>query len=158
MKGSFQLDKIDVKIIQCLKQNARENASVIGSKVNMSVSAVIERIKKLESSGLIQQYTVALDSKKLGMDITVFMSVSMEHPKYNAAFSDFVRKHPQIIECHYIAGDYDFVLKVISETTLTLESLLNEIKCLGGVSNTKTSIVLSSVKEEYSVDISQMEL
>ena len=75
------MDKIDIKIIECLKKNARENASVIGSQVNMSVSAVIERIKKLEANGIIRQYTVVLDSKKLGMDITAFISVSMEHPK-----------------------------------------------------------------------------
>ena len=61
------MDKIDVKIIECLKKNARENASVIGSQVNMSVSAVIERIKKLEANGIIKQYTVVLDSKKLGI-------------------------------------------------------------------------------------------
>ena len=61
------MDKIDVKIIECLKKNARENASVIGSQVNMSVSAVIERIKKLEANGIIKQYTVVLDRKKLGL-------------------------------------------------------------------------------------------
>ncbi|MEE0639137.1 MAG: winged helix-turn-helix transcriptional regulator [Acutalibacteraceae bacterium] len=88
------MDKIDVKIIECLKKNARENASVIGSQVNMSVSAVIERIKKLEANGIIKQYTVVLDSKKLGMDITAFISVSMEHPKYNNNFNEFV-KTPQ---------------------------------------------------------------
>ena len=54
------MDKIDIKIIECLKKNARENASVIGSQVNMSVSAVIERIKKLEANGIIRQYTVVL--------------------------------------------------------------------------------------------------
>ena len=101
------MDKIDVKIIECLKKNARENASVIGSQVNMSVSAVIERIKKLEANGIIKQYTVVLDSKKLGMDITAFISVSMEHPKYNNNFNEFVKTHKQITECHYITGDFD---------------------------------------------------
>ena len=61
----------------------------------MSVSAVIERIKKLEANGIIKQYTVVLDSKKLGMDITAFISVSMEHPKYNNNFNEFVKTHKQ---------------------------------------------------------------
>ena len=129
------MDKIDVKIIECLKKNARENASVIGSQVNMSVSAVIERIKKL------------------GMDITAFISVSMEHPKYNNNFNEFVKTHKQITECHYITGDFDFLLKVNTESTGGLESLLNEIKSAGGVSLTKTLVVLSTVKEDYSVNL-----
>lgn len=57
------MDSIDVKILGCLKENARQNASAIGEYVNMSVSAVIERIKKLENSGVIQQYTLLLDTK-----------------------------------------------------------------------------------------------
>ncbi len=147
------MDKIDIKILECLKHNARENASVIGGKVNMSVSAVIERIKKLESSGIIKQYTLALDPKKLGLDLTVFMSVSLEHPKYSSTFQEFVKQCPQIIECQYIAGDYDFLLKIVSRSTHTLEQLLNEIKCVGGVSSTKTSVVLSTIKEDYSIDL-----
>ena len=143
------MDKIDIKIIECLKKNARENASVIGSQVNMSVSAVIERIKKLEA----RQYTVVLDSKKLGMDITAFISVSMEHPKYNNNFNEFVKTHKQITECHYITGDFDFLLKVNTESTGGLEALLNEIKSAGGVSLTKTLVVLSTVKEDYSVNL-----
>ena len=119
----------------------------------MSVSAVIERIKKLEANGIIKQYTVVLDSKKLGMDITAFISVSMEHPKYNNNFNEFVKTHKQITECHYITGDFDFLLKVNTESTGGLESLLNEIKSAGGVSLTKTLVVLSTVKEDYSVNL-----
>ena len=119
----------------------------------MSVSAVIERIKKLEANGIIKQYTVVLDSKKLGMDITAFISVSMEHPKYNNNFNEFVKTHKQIPDCHYITGDFDFLLKVNTESTGGLESLLNEIKSAGGVSLTKTLVVLSTVKEDYSVNL-----
>lgn len=71
------MDSIDVKILGCLKENARQNASAIGEYVNMSVSAVIERIKKLENSGVIQQYTLLLDTKKIGKDISAFISVSL---------------------------------------------------------------------------------
>lgn len=146
------MDKIDLKIIDCLRENARESASVIGAKVNMSVSAVIERIKKLESCGVIKKYTVILDAKKMGKDITAFISVSMEHPKHNETFTNFVKSHNRIIECHYITGDFDFLLKIVAESTGELETLLNAIKCVGGVSITKTLVVLSTVKEYYSVN------
>ncbi len=147
------MDAIDVKIIECLKMNSRENASVIGNKVNMSVSAVIERIKKLESSGIIKQYTVVLNSEMLGMDLTAFVFVNTEHPKYNAEFIDFVSSHPQIIECHSVTGDFDFLLKVCVNNTKGLENLLNEINCVSGVFLTKTQVVLSTDKENYSADI-----
>lgn len=146
------MDKVDEKILECLKANARENASVIGNKVNMSVSAVIERIKKLESSGIIKQYTAVLDANKLGLDIMAIISVGLEHPKFSEGFSTFVQEHPQIVECHYVTGDLDFILKANTASTTGLESLLNEIKSIGGVSVTKTLVVLSTVKEKFSAD------
>ncbi len=147
------MDAVDVKIIECLKANARENASVVGSKVNMSVSAVIDRIRKLESTGVIKQYTVVLDNEKLGLDITAYISVSMEHPKYNDAFVKFVSEHPNIVECNYITGDADFLLKICTHSGKGLENLVNEIKALGGISYTKTQVVLSTHKENFSPDI-----
>ena len=145
------MDSIDVKILGCLKENARQNASAIGEYVNMSVSAVIERIKKLENSGVIQQYTLLLDTKKIGKDISAFISVSLEHPKFTEGFIENVKQNPQVTECHYITGDFDFLLKVITGSTQELEAVLNEIKCIHGVSLTKTLVVLSTMKNEHSV-------
>lgn len=147
------MDAVDIKIIECLKENARENASVIGSKVNMSVSAVIDRIRKLEASGIIKQYTVVLDNEKMGLDITAFIMVSMEHPRYNDSFIEFVKNHPNIVECHYITGGSDFLLKISTHSGKGLENLVNDIKSLGGISYTKTQVVLSTNKENYSADI-----
>ena len=145
------MDSIDIKILSCLKQNARQNASSIGEQVNMSVSAVIERIKKLENSGVIRQYTLLLDTKLIGKDISAFISVCLEHPKYNEGFIEAVKQNRQITECHYITGDFDFLLKVITGSTQGLEHVLNEIKSIRGVSLTKTLLVLSTMKNEYSV-------
>ena len=117
----------------------------------MSVSAVIERIKKLENSGVIQQYTLLLDTKKIGKDISAFISVSLEHPKFNEGFIENVKQNPQVTECHYITGDFDFLLKVITGSTQELEAVLNEIKCIHCVSLTKTLVVLSTMKNEHSV-------
>lgn len=147
------MDAIDVKIIECLKFNSRENASVIGSKVNMSVSAVIERIKKLEASGIIKQYTVVLDGAKLGMDLTAFIFLNTEHPKFNAALSDFASEHPQILEIHRIIGEFDFLLKVCVSGNKGLEHLIDEIKAVCGVSSLKAFIVSSTDKENVSADI-----
>ncbi len=152
-----ETDIIDIKIIECLKANSRENASVIGGKVNMSVSAVIERIKKLETSGIVKQYTAVLDNEKLGLNITAFVSVNLENPKQKQEFLGFAVGHPQIIECHSVTGEFDFLLKVCTENTKTLESLLDSLKSIGGVGQTQTLVALSTEKEIYSADIVEEE-
>ena len=143
------MDKIDIQILECLKNNSRENASVIGNKINMSVSAVIERIKKLEKNGIIKQYSILLDAKKMGMDVLAFIWVSMEHPKFNKGFTDFVMEHSRIVECHYVTGDFDYLLKINTDSTESLERILHEIKYVGGVSLTKTLVVLSAVNHWF---------
>lgn len=144
------MDIIDIKILEFLRGNSRINASLIGEQVNMSVSAVIERIRKLEASGIIKQYTTILNAKLLGKDTTAFISVRLEHPKYNESFMESVKKQPEIIECYYLTGDFDYILKVITASTETLARVLNEIKSIKGVSLTKTVVVLSTVKNEVS--------
>ncbi|MDR2908728.1 MAG: Lrp/AsnC family transcriptional regulator [Oscillospiraceae bacterium] len=145
------IDSTDIKILKALKANARVNASEIAGKINMSVSAVIERIKKLELSGVINRYTVLLDHKKLNMDIAAFMSVSMEHPKYNDAFVEAVNSDSRIVECNYITGDFDYLLKLVTTTTDDLYAALKNIKSIPGVSLTRTQLVLFPTKNEVTI-------
>lgn len=147
----WTMDNIDIKILGQLKENARVSASEIGEKVNMSVSAVIERIKKMENSGIIKQYTLVLDSKLINKDVSAFISISLDHPKYIESFIESVLEHERIVECHYITGDSDFLLKAVIDSTGSLEKVLNDIKSIHGVSMTRTLVVLSTVKNEYTV-------
>ena len=142
------MDSLDYKILCCLKENARENATNIGAKINLSTSAVIESIKKLEASGLIQQYTTIINQNISGRELTAFISVRLEHPKFNESFCSVIDQQEEIVECHYIAGDFDFILKVVTSSAQTLEERLNFIKSLNGVSLTRTSVVLSTNKHD----------
>lgn len=144
------MDKIDIKILGFLRENSRINASLIGEQINMSVSAVIERIKKLEASGIIKQYTTIFNSKLLGKDTAAFISVRLEHPKYNENFMNIVQNMSEIIECYYLTGDFDYILKVITASTESLAQVLDKIKSIKGVSLTKTVVVLSTVKNKFS--------
>ena len=134
-------------------KNARANSSEIAEKVKLSTSTVIERIKKLENSGVIKGYAAIIVPEKLGKDVTALISVAIDHPKFNDGFVAAVKDNRHIAECLYIAGEFDYFLKVVTDNTKTLESVLNEIKSIPGVSKTQTSIVLSSPKNEYSVPI-----
>ena len=133
-----------------LKKNAREKASEISKEIHLAVSTVIERIRKMESSGIIQSYTIILDEKKLGNDVTALMEVSLEHPKYYDAFTEMIQSNPNIVSCYYMTGDFDFILKIICKSSEHLENIHRTIKGQNGVSATRTHYVLKNVKNSYS--------
>ena len=141
------MDKTDIEIIRCLTEDARMNASQISAKVNLSVSAVIERMKKLEASGLIHGYRAVIDERLAGYDINALISVRLEHPKYNQSFCQQMCDHSAVMECFYITGDFDYMARVCVGSTEELTKVLNDIKQLPGVSLTRTYVVLESVKQ-----------
>lgn len=142
------MDKVDMKILACLKENARLTASAIGDRINLSVSAVIERIKKLESNGIITGYTISVNQKKLGNDVAALMEVSLKHPDYYEGFVKIVKENPNITACYFQTGEFDFVLRITTHSAEGLEDIYRDIKSYEGVSRTETHFVLKSVKEE----------
>lgn len=145
------MDNIDILIIDILQRNARVSISEISQSVNLSVSAVSERLRKLENSGYIKQYTTILDSEKLQKDLMVIMFVSLERSHFSAKFQEFVENEDDVIECHYLAGSYDYSLKIITRNTLSLQNLMNTLKSLPGIRKTQTNVILSTMKKQYSV-------
>lgn len=144
------MDAVDYQILKCLKENARQKASAISEKINLSVSSVIDRIRKLEQAGVIQGYTVVLDQKHLGNDMIALMEVRLEHPKYYDAFTAMIRSNNSIVSCYYLTGDFDFTLKILTDSSDGLEMIHRQIKSMEGVSATKTHFVLKSVKNDLS--------
>lgn len=142
------LDGIDSRILGCLMENARVSAKAIGETIHLSTSAVIERIRRMEARGLIKRYTVIVDSALAGCDITAFMSVSLDSPRHNDEFRKRVRACPDITECYYMTGDYDYLLKIITRDSRALEAALKHVKSSQGVSRTRTLVVLDEVKGE----------
>ncbi len=145
------MDYIDYKILKELKANAREKASVISEKIGLSVSTVIDRIRKMEDSGIISGYTVEINQKKTGNDMTALMEVSLEHPKYYNDFTEMIKNHPNIVDCYYLTGEFDFILKVVTDSSDSLEMIHRKIKSMDGVSATNTHFVLKSVKNEFTI-------
>lgn len=140
------MDYMDYKILECLKSNARIKASAISKKVHLSVSAVIERIHKMETNGVIKSYTIVLDESKLGNDTSALMEVSLDHPKFYESFTSAIRENENIVFCYYLTGDFDFIIKVLCKSAEDLEKIHREIKSLEGVSRTKTYCILKDVK------------
>ncbi len=147
MQKGKVMDHFDAGILRCLTKDARMNASKISAQVNLSVSAVIERIKKLEASGLIRGYTAVIDERLAGYDVQAMIFVRLEHPKYNQSFTKQMCDHACVLECFYITGDFDYIIRVSAGSTEELTKILNDIKEIQGVSLTHTYVVMDSIKE-----------
>ena len=147
------IDSIDLKILYILQNNGRSRLADIAEEVELSAPAVMERVKKLEASGVIRGYQALLDGKKVGKDITAFIGVSIGNQRDIDKFAIQMRNYPDVLECHHVTGDESFILKVKSANTGSLEKLLGEIRSVEGVTRTVTKIVLSTAKESQRLEL-----
>jgi Lrp/AsnC family transcriptional regulator, leucine-responsive regulatory protein len=145
------MDDIDIGILRLLQKNARITVSDISSEINLSIPAVSERIKKLETTGIIEQYTTIINPAKFKKCLTAIILISLERPKFTDIFLEYIKSEDEILECHYLAGDFDYAIKVMTESTSTLEKLLGKIKSVQGVQKTRTNVVLSTIKNKCSI-------
>ncbi|MDO5417295.1 MAG: Lrp/AsnC family transcriptional regulator [Lachnospiraceae bacterium] len=144
------MDQLDYQILKLLKENGRESASNISKKVRLSVSAVLDRIKKLEENGAIKCYTIIVDEKAMGNDMTAIMEISLENPKYYDSFTEAICRFDNVVDCYYMTGDFDFILKISCSCTEELDRMHRLIKNIQGVAATRTHFVLRQVKNIYS--------
>ena len=142
----IKLDLIDQKILNILQTDGRSSASLIAEKVKMSIPAVTDRIKKLIDSGIIIGFTTLLDHRKVGLDISAFITLISESSSH---YGDVIReanKTSEIIQCFTTTGNGSHVLLAITENTTSLEKLLRIIQGWPGVMRTETQMILSSYK------------
>jgi len=144
------MDAIDHAILNELKKQGRASASEISKRVNLSIPAVAERIRKLEQAEIIQQYTIRLNRDKVGKSLLAFVFVSIDGTENIEGFRNAIVRHDCVLECHHVAGTYDYLLKVVMEDMHVLESFLSKtLKKIKGVSSSNTIIVLGTLKEEF---------
>ena len=140
------IDDKDQKILDILMVSAREPASSISEKIGISVPTVIDRIKKLQDSGIIKGYTTIVNSKKIGLDVSAIITIISESSlKYNL-FIESAKKEKDIDKCFTTTGNGSHVLLVNTKNTESLEKLLRKIQQWPGVSRTETQIILTSYK------------
>jgi Lrp/AsnC family leucine-responsive transcriptional regulator len=152
------IDEIDVKILELLQEDGRMQRSDVAEVVDLSISAVSDRMRKLEERGVIQGYRAVVDAKRLHLDITAFIRVSVEGSERYSGFVDRVKDMEQVLEVHSITGEGSHLIKVRTKNTTTLERFLSNIQAIPGVTHTTTSIVLSSFKETRTVPAEPMTL
>jgi len=143
------LDSIDLNILKALDKNARSKVSDISKVVGLSIPAVSERLKKLEETGVIDNYGVRVNRKKLDFRLLAIVFVNIDHSLNIESFRKNIVSFPEVLECHHMAGEYDYMLKVLLEDTEELESFIShKLKTIKGVQKSNTLISLSTLKEE----------
>jgi Lrp/AsnC family transcriptional regulator, leucine-responsive regulatory protein len=157
MSLSFALDPIDRCLVEALQEDCKTSLNKLGEKVGLSAAAVMERVRKLENAGVITGYRAEVDGRRLGLDITAFIGVSINYPKDIHEFLEGVASRPEVLECHHITGGHTLLLKVKTENTASLERVISALRAVEGVTRTETMVVLSTAAETSRVPLPEVE-
>jgi len=156
MLGS--LDSIDRAILRQLQEDGSLTNVELSARVGLTPAPTLERVRRLERDGFIRRYVALVDQRKVGRPVTAFVSVILEsHNRENSLrFREAVAELPEVLECHHIAGEEDFLLKVVAESPEDYERfVLERLTDVGGIEKVKTTFVLSSPKVETAIPIDE---
>jgi Lrp/AsnC family leucine-responsive transcriptional regulator len=150
---SRELDATDRKILALVQKDASLAQAEIARRVGLSTAAVHERLKKLESAGVIRRWTAVVDPAAVGAQVCAFIEVFFEHPRFEKGFIERVKKLDAVQECHHITGEFSLLLKArVADMPALQTLLLEQLSGHEGVRQTRTVMVLSTVKEATFVD------
>lgn len=142
------IDDIDLRILDMLQRNGKLSQAKIAGAVGLTTPSVNERIKKMERHGMIKGFVALLDHEKMGFPLTAYVDVALEHPRFEKGFVDDLERLLGVQECHYLAGEYAYRLKVkAADTTALADFLQRRLLSIKGVVRARTQISLSSKKE-----------
>ena len=150
------LDKTDRKILDILQSNAKITNAQLAQEIGLSPAPTLERVKKLENSGIIRSYHAKLDAETVGLGVNTFVMVSLKgHNKDNIEkFVTSIDEIEEIIECHHVTGSSDFILKIISQDISTYQKLMMErVSNIDVVDNMQSMVILSTFKDSKVLSI-----
>ena len=143
------LDAKDRAILDLVQRDGKLPQSEIARRVGLSTAAVSERLRKLEQAGVIRGWTVRVDPRALGSSIAAFIEVFIEHPRHEPDFIARILALDEVQECHHITGEFSLLLKIrVRDMEALHDLLLEKLNVLEGVRQTRTVMVLSTLKEE----------
>ena len=143
------LDSIDKKLLDFLQLDSKQTSKQLSAKLNLSPTAIYERIKKLEKAGVIATYAALLDKKLIGRDFVVYCHIRLlKHSKeYLTTFESQIVKLDEVLECYHISGDYDYLLKVaVQDMEAFRQFMVTKLTTLQYIGSTHSSFTISEVK------------
>jgi len=144
------LDRTDRQILNCLQFDGRISNVDLARKVNLTATPCIERVKRLERQGYIRGYTALLDPELIDASLLVFVEIDLSHNSPDAfkRFREEARRLPEIMDCHLVSGNFDYLIKARVRDMKAYRKLLGEkILSLPGVNTSRSYVVMEEVKE-----------
>lgn len=144
------MDQLNIRILSILQKDGQISMARLSEQVGLSLSACHRRVKMLETEGKISHYAARLNRKKVGLEIQVFIEAKLtsQRREHIEAFEKAIHEMPEVLECHLISGESDYLIRVAARNTEDYESLYRErLSLIPSVAQMKTLLCLSTVKE-----------
>jgi Lrp/AsnC family leucine-responsive transcriptional regulator len=152
----MKLDETDKKILQKLQKNSKITNKSLSNGLNLSVTAVFERIKRLERNGVISSYVALVKHEKVEKAFMVLTQIKLvQHTKkYVTRFETEVVKLPEVLECYHVSGEYDYILKVlVKDMAAYREFMLTKLTNLEHIGSTQSTFIISPVKSTTAIEL-----
>ena len=142
------LDKTDIQILKVLQENGRITVKELAQRVHLSPTPVFERMRRMETAGIIERYTTILNASKLGRGFVVFCSVKLRRMGKDIAhdFVNRIKDIPEVAECYNISGDFDYLLKIYAPDMLYYNNfLINTLGTIESLGSVQSSFVMNEI-------------
>jgi len=150
------LDRLDIRILNVLQENATLSAADIAERVGTATATCWRRIQRLEREGIVRARVALLDRERLGLNLVVFAHVKLANHGRDALekFEHAVRVHPEVLDCYTLLGETDFLLRIVTRDIKTYEAFfLDHLSRIAGVQSVSSSIALSIIKETTAIPL-----
>lgn len=144
------LDKTDIKILTLLQENSQLTFKEISQKINLSITPVHDRVKRLEKEGVIARYVTLLDKKKIGASLTVYCNITLDKQTKNnfSEFEEEILKFPEVIECNIVSGGFDYLLKIITRDMESYNIFYQQkLSVMQSIAHIHSFFVMSEIKD-----------
>ena len=150
---TYELDGIDRQMLVALQDDAKLSLKELGERVGLAAPSVMERLRKMESAGIITGYHAVVDARAVGIDVAAFIGVSVRNPQTIEAVEAWATAEAQVMECHHVTGSYSLLLKVKTRNIRALDLLIGSLRSIDGLKGTETMVVLSSHFERVNLPL-----
>lgn len=154
-----KLDKIDLRILQVLQDEARITNQDLANKIHLSPSSCLMRVRKLEEAGVLASYHAALNLKEVCRTVSCLVTISMKNQTKEdfSKFSEYVERVPEVLECYTVSGEFDFFLKVVAPNMERYKELTDEIiECTDAEMHLSTHVVMDENKVAKAYPLNQL--
>ena len=154
--GQVSLDETDKTILRLLQADGRVSNAEVARRVGLSAPATHARVKRLEETGVVRQYSTLLDREAMGFDMVCFINVSLQLHQFEAIerFKELMQDMPEVLECHHITGEFDYLLKAVFRNRDELQDfVVNKLTPIPGMARINTSLALIEIKATQQLPI-----